>query len=296
MANISLLALNASYEVLRSDINHVQIRLEGRQYTADLAQAFILLQAEVESVFQQEEQLLLNVARAEVLAIMADEDVDDCINAVVNCVLTITGNNRKDPLYLHFVVNTTPAKIKEPVLGEELVTARSWLPSLVSSPHPSLVALAPRHGQAVQVGEQREQELAAADQTLKDFREIGPRKALVDKVNALRLATYGKLGELAHSRPDLRLPKDFADRFFKHERRNRKPAKAKEIAIELEAARATVGQLEAKHVEALAAEATLAANEAKAKAARDQKVIDKAQKKADDAAARLAAVKSQLGQ
>ena len=133
MGNISLLALTASYDVLRGDINHVRIRLEGRPYTAELATPFALLQTEQEAVCQQEEQLILNVARAEVLAIMADEDVDGGVNAVVNCVLTITGNNRKDPLYLHFVVNTTPAQIKDPVLGEELLTVKSWIPSLVSS-------------------------------------------------------------------------------------------------------------------------------------------------------------------
>jgi hypothetical protein len=92
------------------------------------------------------------------------------------------------------------------------------------------------------------------------------------------------------------LPKDFADRFFRRERRNRKPATAKEIAIDLAAARATVEQFEAKHVEALALEAAEAANDARAKAVRDQKIIDKAQKQADAAAARLAALKSELQQ
>jgi hypothetical protein len=296
MGNISLLALTASYDVIRGDINHIQIRLEGRPFTAGLAPSFVALQAEQEAVLQQEQQLVLNVARAEVLAVIADEDVDGCVDAVVNCVLTITGNNRKDPLYLHFVRDTTPGKIKEPVLGEELLTVKAWIPSLQSSPHPSLVALAPQLAQSVQVGEQRQLELATADQALKDFREVGPRKALIDKANALRLATFGKLGDLAHSHPELKLPKDFADRFFKHERRNRKPLTAKEIAILVEAAKAEVGLLETKLGEAEAAEATEAANEAKARSAKAQKVIDKAQKKADDAAARLAAVKIQLGQ
>jgi hypothetical protein len=296
MGNISLLALLASYDALRGDLNHVQIRLEGRPITAALAPSFALAQSEVEAVFQQEQQLLLNVARAEVRAILAEEDVEGCVDAVVHGVLTITGNSRKDPLFLHFVVNTTPAQIKDLALAGKLVTVKAWIPSLLSSPHPSLVALAPRLAQAVQVGEQRQHDLAAADQALKDFREVGPRKALVDRTNALRVATYGKLGELVHAHPELRLPRDFADRFFKHERRNRKPAKAKEVAIAVEAARAELSRLEAKHVKALADEATAAANQARARAAKDKKVLDKAQKKVDDAAARLAAVKGELGQ
>lgn len=292
MGNISTLALVASYDAIRDDINHLHIRLEGRPLTAALAPPFVALQGDITSVEQQEQHLVFNAARCEVRAVLADEDVDTLVDVLVHAVLVITGNDRKHPLYVHFIGDMTPGKIKEPVNGEELVTAKSWIPSLQSSPHPTLVALAPQLDKAVTAAENREADLAAAELTLKNFREVGPRKALVDKANALRLSTYGALGDIAHSHPELNLPKDFADRFFKHEQRNRKPPTARDLATKLDAARTDLAALEARHAEAQKAEAADAADAAKTKSAKDQKAIDKAQKKADEAAAALAALKS----
>lgn len=296
MGTVSTLALDAPYDVVRDDINHLVIHLEGRPLTASLAPPFVALQNELTGVVQQDQQLVFNVARARILVLLIDEDVDGLIDAVVHVVLTVTGNNRESPLYLHFMGNQIPSEIKNPVLGEELVTAKSWISSLQSSPHPGLVALAPQLDATVKVAEQRQLDLVAADQALKSFREVGPRKAFIDKANALRLSTFGALGDIAHSHPEMNLPKDFAERFFKHERRNRKPPTAKDIALKVEAARAELTALEAKLSEAQKAEAEAAANEARARAAKNQKVLDRAQKNADNAAAKLAAVRSELAE
>ena len=291
MGNISTLALTASHDVIRGDINHIHINLESRPLTAALAAPFIALQNDVTSVEQEEQQLVFNVARAEVRVTLADEDIDTLVDVLVHALLVITGNNRKDPLYLHFVGDSTPAAIKDPVLGPEIATVKGWIPSLQSSPHATLVALAPRFDAAVTAAENREAELTAAEVALKNFREVGARKALVDKTNALRLSTSGALGDIAHSHPELNLPRDFADGFFKHERRNRKPPSAKDLTLKVDAAKADLATLEAKLAEAQKAEAAEAADALKTKSAKDQKAIDRAQKKADEAAATLAALK-----
>jgi hypothetical protein len=268
----------------------------SRPGTPPVAPPFVALQTELTGVVQQDLQLVFNVTRARILVLLIDENIDGLIDAVVHVVLTVTGNNRETPLYLHFMGNQIPSEIKNPVLGEELVTAKGWISSLQSSPHPGLVALAPWLADTVKIAEQRELDWLTAEQTLKSFREVGPRKAFIDKANALRLSTFGALGDIAHSHPELNLPKDFAERFFKHERRNRKPPTAKDIALKVEAARAELAALETKLGEAQKAEAENAANEARARAAKNQKVFDKAQKNADDAAAKLATVRGELEQ
>src|SRR6185369_11725416 len=101
-------------------------------------------------------------------------------------------------------------------------------------------------------------DLATAQQALKDFREVGARKALFDHANAVRKATYGALGQIAHSHPEAKLPSDFADRFFLHDSRPRKKAPTlEELKERLAAAQAAVDAMEAQ---------TLAASQAEAKA------------------------------
>lgn len=296
MGTVSTLALDTPYDVVRDDLNHLLIHLSARPLTAALAPPFGGLQNELTDLVRQDQELVFTVARARILVEIIDEDLDGIVDAVVHVILTVTGNNRESPLYQHFIGNQLPSEIKIPVLGEELVKAKGWIASLQGSPHLGLVALAPQLADAVLVGEQRQLERRTAEQSLKDFREVGPRKAFIDKANALRLSTFGALGDIAHSHPELSLPKDFAERFFKHEKRNRKPPTAKELAVKVTAARADLGALEGKLAEAQKAEDEAAAHEAKSRAAKNQKVLDRAQKSADDAAARLAMVRSELAQ
>jgi hypothetical protein len=79
--------------------------------------------------------------------------------------------------------------------------------------------------------DQRIAQLAVAEQALKAFKEIGGRKQLVDRANALRAATYGTLTQMIDAQPDANLPADFADRVFRYERirRRRKPVTAADL-------------------------------------------------------------------
>jgi hypothetical protein len=167
------------------------------------------------------------------------------------------------------------------------------VPSLQSSPHPSLAALGPVLDHQVQSADAAVAQLAAASQALKQFREVGERKALVDKINARRKATHGELGEIAHSNPQLNLPSDFADRFFRRDRRRRRRVTVKELTEKLEAAKAIVAELELALAKLVAAEKVAADAKAKAKAAEREKRIAEVQQKAAAAAAELAALQKE---
>ena len=293
MGNISTLAVDASYEVLTGDLSYTLVRCEARPLTAGLAPALAKLLAEVTVVSSEEQMLALEVLRAEVRVALVDEDIDGTVDAVVNNILIITGGDRTHEMYVHFMDGITPGELKSPILAEELSTVRLWVPSLAASPFSSLAALGPILAQQVADADVAKAKLDAATQALKQFREVGARKALVDKINAKRKTTFGELGGMAHASPELNLPKDFADRFFLHSTRRRRRPTSKEVQAKLDAAKEAVADLEAKLAEVEADEKAEADRQAKRNATAHQKKIADAQKKADASAAALAALQKQ---
>jgi len=293
MGTINTLAADASYEDLAADLTYTLVRCEARPLTAGLAPSFVALLGDVNQTSDQERQHTLTVLRAEELVALTDEDIDVTVDAVVNTILTITGGDRDHDLYRHYLGHQRPRDLKLPIHGDELTTVRAWVPSLLTSPHPGLAALGPvlqlRVGNADDAIAERQQ----AAQALKDFRQLGPRRALVDKINARRKATYGDLGEIAHSNPQANLPADFADRFFRHEHRRRRKATVKELTEKLAAAQAVAKKLEIELAQAEVTEKAAADARAKQEAEALQKKVADAEKKAADAAAAVAALKGE---
>ena len=105
-----------------------------------------------------------------------------------------------------------------------------------------------------------------AESTLRAFRLTGERAQLVADYNALRKLTYGELGRIRHKHPEL--PNDFADTFFRHQK---KPSKDK---LSLEAMDARIDELKAEQAaleerrEALIAEQKYEEEEAEKRAAK----------------------------
>jgi hypothetical protein len=290
MGTIRTLVVTTPYEAVTDDISYLLVRCEARPLTAGLAVALQALLSDIGTTADDEGKLALEVLRAEALVETCDEDIDVTVDAVVNTVLTITGGDRSSDLYVHFVGGSTPAALKEPRLGAELDTVRTWVPSLQASPHPGLVALAPVLAAQVAAADQAVAKLVAARQALKDFREVGERPALIDKVNAARKAAYGELGVIAHTNPQANLPKDFADRFFMRDPKVRKKPTSKELQVKLDAAKAVVadltGRLAATKADEQAAADALAAQKEK----EHQAELEAAKKKAAAAAAKVAAL------
>mgnify|MGYP006888939251 CR=1 FL=1 len=133
--------------------------------------------------------------------------------------MTLSGNNRDTPLYKRLFSDQRPSTIKRPILGAQLELMRDWVSPLSAAIQPALTALAPLLTAAIKAADDAIAAGRTADQQLTDFLEVGDCKALLDKANALRKATYGKLAELVHDKPEAHLPADFADQFFLQESR-----------------------------------------------------------------------------
>ncbi len=146
----------------------------------------------------------------------ADDGLDDFVDVVDRTLLIITRNDRAAPIYLHYFGQKSASELTRPILASELTTVRAWLPSIQSSPHPTLASLAPRLSALVSDADIAITNHLAARQALKDFDAIGPRKELIDGFNALCKTVHGELAALPHKQPEAMLPATFADRFFPH--------------------------------------------------------------------------------
>ncbi len=135
--------------------------------------------------------------------------------------------------------------------------------------------------------------MAGAQSRLDAF-ALGARAAFVDKVNAARKLTYGKLAEIEHSQPKGKLPSGFAERFFLHDTGGRAASTADvertilRLQKKLDHHQGVLAEMKQKQVTAEKAkqDAALADKQAKLAAA---------QKKAAEAAKELAALEAEVG-
>lgn len=129
-----------------------------------------------------------------------------------------------------------------------------------------------------------------AEQENRDFRALGARKALIDSLNGLRKALYGKLSELPHARPELHLPASFAEHFFRHESAKKADPEltVDELKTAIAASNENTALLQGKLDKALTATAQTAKDKLEADEARAELV--RADESRNAAAARLAAL------
>jgi hypothetical protein len=148
-----------------------------------------------------------------------DDGIDDFLDLLDRTLLIITKNDRTAPQYVFYFGQAPVHVLKRPIHGEELVKVRGFVPSLQASPHATLAALAPRLVELIARADASIAAQLGAEQALKDFDMLGPKKTLIDGYNGLRQTVYGQLAAIPHANPTAMLPTSFADRFFRHESR-----------------------------------------------------------------------------
>jgi hypothetical protein len=265
------LALTSSLDVLLHENAYTIGRLHSSSLAAPLASPFESFQSSWSTTDGLRVGLVIAAGKAEGGVAAADDALDDFVDTLDHALLTATKNNRKDPLYQHYFGSKTPSTMKRPILGPELATVRNWVPSLQASPNQALVTLAATLQKLVADADAAVAAKAAADQALKDFDTLGPKKALVDAYNVLRADAYGKLAQIPHANPQASLPSTFADRFFLHDTRVSEMARHDPKTVQT--------RIDTKKKEVAALEADLAA----AKAA-EQKHADEVKQAQQDAA------------
>lgn len=211
--------------------------------------------------------------------------------------LRLTNNNREHELYVHYFNDKPLHLFTKPVTGKQLTAMRKWPGSLGSSPHPTLLALAPELPPLLKEAEGVLLSKEIAEQKKSEFREVGERRAFVERVNAARKEAYGILSTLPHKH--VGLPLNFADQFFRRDR-----AKPEE-EVTLPALEEEISQLkeelegkEALRVELKAAEEKAAKEAAEADAARKAAKVELAalQKELAEKQKHAAALMALIGQ
>jgi len=198
-------------------------RLAVHPLTTAWAPDFDPIRTELLSTQQKEVVLIEAVARARAQVFFVDNQLDRLLIQIVNTLLSVVQNDRQNPLYVRFLGGESPSRLSRPVLGEQLKLMRTWVDLLFISPHSELKLLYPALESLVTQGQQAETAYIKARSDLETYYSIGDYKDVVDALNALRKATYGKLGELVHKLPAENLPSDFPETFFLRESRQTEP-------------------------------------------------------------------------
>jgi hypothetical protein len=277
---------------LSEDTVHLVVALDARDLTRPFAAGFLLLLDEIDAVARQRRALLLDVARAEAQIVEIDDEIDDLVTPILNTAETSTFHDGS--LYEFLADGRSGAEIRGPVLEEELAQVRTWVEPLQKSPDPVLRgygdALAPK----VVIADQRVGAHEGAVAMLKKFDELGERKALVDKTNTMRATLYADVGKLVEQNPMAGLPRDLADRLFRHERRRRRPLTSAQVQKRLQLNEAQ--RVELTKLLALVTASEKAAAETR-KARRDKTskaALEAAKKKAAELAEEIAALEAEI--
>jgi hypothetical protein len=168
-------------------------QLRNSPYGAPHVATFEALDAEGMQVLTEEINHIKARTETKARVCAVDVKLDDFVTKVSKTVLTLTGEDRGHPLYLHFFGKKSPSDVRKPILGSELETARSWVTALQESPHAALNALVPELQALITEADDAVTARREARKLNRFFRDVGPRQQWLDRMNAERKDLYGAL-------------------------------------------------------------------------------------------------------
>jgi hypothetical protein len=277
--------LNVFVEIL-----HTLAQLRAYPITAPFVLGFTALKDRWAEVNTEELGLIDAEVTANAHASRVDDDIDPLVDRLARLILDAIKGNRADPLYRRYFARKRPSDVKRPILGVELDEVRGWIPSLLESELPGLVALGELLRTLVDEADHAVGEQADVARRWDDYVKLGNWRKLIDDLNTQRQDLHADLTKLKNTPEGQDLPADFADRFFLHATRSRKRQDVPTVA----STKVHIAGLEKELAEQQALLAKLEEEE------RLQKEAE-AQRNADEAAMgelerQLAEVKARLGQ
>jgi hypothetical protein len=292
MAIRNLSHLNALLP-LRGEIIHTLDQVKAHPLTQNYVPIYEGLRDNWSTVFAEELTLRDGLSAANARVATSDVALNELASRVSKNLLTLTGDDRTHPLYVAYFKKKSLSEFKRPMLGKQLEAMKNWVPELMKSDIPALVALSPEVEAAVNDAEDAVNTRTTLEAQSTFFRETGNRKKLFDKVNAARKQTYGELAKMPHEKLGLSL--GFADLFFRHESSNTEnelttPEEVDQVIEDLEGQIAEKKELRAALVAELEKQA-----KAEAEKAAEQAAIVELEKIAMEAAQKVAAAKAKLG-
>jgi hypothetical protein len=195
------------------EVRYTISRLIASGLLAPYLARFQALRAEWDAVQQREVQLIEALSDALAAVDIADDHLDDFARRFQQVLLSLTGNNRTVSQYTHYFKKPLSDLIR-PTLSGQLATMAGWIDSLEEpTTHQKLKDMLPELQTLVQAGKDAEKARDKVKLQIKQFRDIGDRKLLLDHVNGERKELHAALTKLAIS--DTSLPPDLAAGYFK---------------------------------------------------------------------------------
>lgn len=246
MAAIATLGYDDTLFTLRVEWLYTYARLIKSPHAKPFAPEFQTVGALIDAAVKTQGTLDDAAVMAAAARDAADEALDPVIVQILASILLVTKGDRADPLYVSYAGDSTAAQLIKPTLGAELTLATEWLAPLQSETEPALQAYSAPLAAAVADGAAAEKDVKDADKALTDFRLLGERKKAVDALNSARAILLGKLLQLRHDHPELRLGSAWATSFF------RRVVKAHKFGNTIAQVEQYIKALDADRAEALA--------------------------------------------
>lgn len=196
---------------------YTEARLLSEPLTCPYAPAFGALVERVEVEERAQRALRRKEIVAQAGVDRADDGLDDGVNETDRALRVVVRDDREDKRYTRYI-KRAPSLIIRMGLETELEAVRNWPESLKTEAEPQLAQMGTLMEERVKAGDDA---IKARNKAMTDTADHRVRSIvrLVDDVNAARLSLFGQLVSLVEPN---KLPRDWPDRFFRHET-TRKP-------------------------------------------------------------------------
>jgi hypothetical protein len=276
---------------LRVEIVHTLVEVQAHPLTQSYVAPFEQARNEWDIVHAEELSIRDAIAAVNARIFSLDNTFNWLAGSASKAIMAVTDDDKTHPLYIAYFNKKSLSDFKRPILGSQYTAMKGWVTELQKSDVPALAALAPEVEAAVAAAAIAIKAREDLETQNRFFREVGNRKKLFDRVNAIRKTTYGELARMPHEVPGL--PSNFADLFFRHESGSGAEAEeASEPTIESldEEIKALEQQIEQKQEQ----RAALEAEAKKREEAEKQAAIAELEKAAAEAAQKLAEAQAKI--
>lgn len=188
---VPLIPLLASFGELLDDNSFSLGELHSHPLAAIFAPQFDDFQTQWFAANAARTALVIALGKANGVLSATDDGIDDFLDLLDRTLLIVTKNDRTSPQYTFYFGKASVHVLKRPIHGDELATVRGFVPSLQTSPHATLAALAPILINLIAKADAAIADHLLADQALKDFDMLGGKKTLIDSYNVLRQTVFG---------------------------------------------------------------------------------------------------------
>ena len=206
---VATLTQDQSLESTWADLTFTEARLLGDANAKELAPTFTQLRQRTEEARIGQFGTWREEVVAQAAVKSADDALDDWIHDLDVALKHILAGDTESPRYRRYFA-AAPSSIIRMGLESELLRVRSWVESLSSESEAELKELGARLRTVIAQGDAALEGRRKAGAARSDYR-VRSIASLIDDINNARLSLYGTLASKA---AELRLPRNWPDRFF----------------------------------------------------------------------------------